>query len=56
MTSPDFVTGSDPGIPAGYDAGVFAFQKRMSKRFTLGGSYSLRLGNDNADCSTWIPR
>jgi hypothetical protein len=47
-----YVNGFGPWYSGRYDAGVFAFQKRMSKRFTLGGSYSYVSENDNADCST----
>jgi len=46
-----FVNGFGPWYSGKYDAGIFSFQKRMSRRFTLGGSYSLISENDNALCS-----
>jgi hypothetical protein len=46
-----FVNGFGPWYSGKYDAGILAFQKRMTHRFTLGGSYSYVSENDNALCS-----
>jgi TonB dependent receptor/Carboxypeptidase regulatory-like domain/TonB-dependent Receptor Plug Domain len=43
-----FVNGFGPWYSGKYDAGILSFQKRMSHRFTLGGSYSYVSENDNA--------
>jgi len=40
--------GFGPWYGGRYDAGVLSFQKRMSKRFTLGGSYAYVSENDDA--------
>ena len=47
-----FVNGFGPWYSGKYDAGIFAFEKRMRRRFTLGGSYSYVSENDNAICSS----
>jgi hypothetical protein len=46
-----YVNGFGPWYSGKYDAGIFAFEKRMSHRFTLGGSYAYVSENDNALCS-----
>jgi hypothetical protein len=46
-----FVNGFGPWYSGKYDAGIISFQKRMSHRFTLGGSYSYVSESDNALCS-----
>jgi hypothetical protein len=46
-----FVNGFGPWYSGKYDAGILSFQKRMSHRFTLGGSYAIVSENDNAGCS-----
>src|SRR5882724_5070634 len=40
--------GFGPWYSGRYDAGIFGFAKRLSKRFTLGGSYSYVSENDDA--------
>jgi hypothetical protein len=40
--------GFGPWYGGTYDGGVLSFQKRMSKRFTLGGSYAYVSENDDA--------
>ncbi|HKW35493.1 MAG TPA: TonB-dependent receptor [Candidatus Acidoferrum sp.] len=42
------VNGFGPWYGGTYDGGVFSFQKRMSRRFTLGGSYAYVSENDDA--------
>lgn len=42
------VNGFGPWYGGTYDAGVLSFQKRMSRRFTLGGSYTYASENDDA--------
>ena len=42
------VNGYGPWYGGTYDAGVLSFQKRMSKRFTIGGSYTYASENDDA--------
>lgn len=42
------VNGFGPWYAGTYNAGVLSFQKRMSRRFTLGGSYSFVSENDDA--------
>ena len=42
------VNGFGPWYSGKYDAGIFSFQKRMSRRFTLGGSYAYVSENDDA--------
>ena len=46
-----FVNGFGPWYSGKYDAGILSFQKRMSHRFTMGGSYTYVSENDNAACS-----
>jgi hypothetical protein len=43
-----FVNGFGPWYSGRYDAGIFSFEKRMSGRFTLGGSYAYVSENDDA--------
>ena len=43
-----FVNGFGPWYSGTYDAGVFSFEKRLSKRFALGGSYSYVSEHDDA--------
>jgi hypothetical protein len=43
-----FVNGFGPWYAGTYDAGILSFDKRMSKRFTIGGSYSFVSENDDA--------
>jgi hypothetical protein len=42
------VNGFGPWYGGTYDAGVLSFQKRMSRRFTIGGSYTYASENDDA--------
>lgn len=42
------VNGFGPWYGGTYDAGVVSFQKRMSQRFTIGGSYTYASENDDA--------
>src|SRR4029077_972723 len=42
------VNGFGPWYAGTYNAGVLSFQKRMSRRFTLGGSYTFVSENDDA--------
>jgi TonB dependent receptor/Carboxypeptidase regulatory-like domain/TonB-dependent Receptor Plug Domain len=46
-----YVNGFGPWYSGKYDAGIFAFSKRMSRHFTFGGSYTFASENDNALCS-----
>ncbi len=46
-----FVNGLGPWFSGLYDAGILSFEKRMSHRFTLGGSYTIANERDNAICS-----
>jgi len=43
-----FVNGFGPWYSGKYDGGILSFQKRMSGRFTLGGSYAYVSENDDA--------
>jgi hypothetical protein len=43
-----FVNGFGPWYAGTYDGGVFTFEKRLSKRYTFGGSYSYVSENDDA--------
>ena len=43
-----FVNGFGPWYAGTYDAGVFSFGKRLSKRFALGGSYAYVSEHDDA--------
>ena len=43
-----FVNGFGPWYSGTYDAGILAFEKRMSRRFTIGGSYAFVSENDDA--------
>lgn len=43
-----FVNGFGPWYSGKYDAGVLSFEKRMSRRFTLGGSYTYVSEHDDA--------
>lgn len=45
------VNGFGPWYAGTYDGGVLSFQKRMSRRFTLGGSYSYVSEGDDARSS-----
>ncbi len=49
---PGFVNGYGPWYSGNYDAGIFAFTKRMSNRFTLGGSYAYVSEHDDALCAS----
>ncbi len=42
------VNGFGPWYSGVYDAGILSFEKRMSRRFTLGGSYAYVSENDDA--------
>jgi hypothetical protein len=42
------VAGFGPWYAGTYNAGIFSFEKRMSKRFSLGGSYAYVSENDDA--------
>ncbi len=42
------VNGFGPWYSGRYDAGIFSFDKRLSHRFTLGGSYAYVSENDDA--------
>jgi hypothetical protein len=42
------VNGFGPWYSGRYDAGILSFEKRMSKRFTLGGSYGFVSEHDDA--------
>jgi hypothetical protein len=42
------VNGFGPWYAGTYDGGIFSFEKRFSKRYTLGGSYSYVSENDDA--------
>ena len=43
-----FVNGFGPWYAGTYDGGILSFEKRMRKRFTIGGSYSYVSENDDA--------
>jgi Carboxypeptidase regulatory-like domain/TonB dependent receptor/TonB-dependent Receptor Plug Domain len=43
-----FVNGFGPWYSGKYDAGILSFEKRMSRRFTLGGSYAYVSEHDDA--------
>jgi Carboxypeptidase regulatory-like domain/TonB dependent receptor/TonB-dependent Receptor Plug Domain len=43
-----FVNGYGPWYGGTYDAGIFSFEKRMSKRFSFGGNYAFVSENDDA--------
>lgn len=43
-----FVNGYGPWYAGTYDAGILSFEKRMSKRFSFGGSYAFVSENDDA--------
>jgi len=45
---PTSVNGFGPWYAGTYDAGILSFEKRLSKRFTLGGSYSYVSEHDDA--------
>jgi Carboxypeptidase regulatory-like domain/TonB-dependent Receptor Plug Domain/TonB dependent receptor len=45
---PTSVNGFGPWYAGTFDAGIVSFQKRLSKRFTLGGSYSYVSEHDDA--------
>jgi hypothetical protein len=47
-----YVNGFGPWYSGKYDAGIFSVEKRLSDRFTLGGSYSYVSEKDNALCSS----
>ncbi len=42
------VNGFGPWYAGTYDAGIFSFEKRMSKRYSIGGSYAYVSENDDA--------
>ena len=46
-----FVNGYGPWFSGLYDAGILSFEKRMSHRFAMGGSYTLANERDDAVCS-----
>ncbi|MEQ1354086.1 MAG: TonB-dependent receptor [Candidatus Acidiferrum sp.] len=46
-----FENGFGPWYSGTYNAGIFAFEKRMSQGFALGGSYTYASENDNALCA-----
>jgi TonB dependent receptor len=46
-----FVNGYGPWYSGTYDAGILSFQKRMTRRFMLGGSYAYVSEHDDALCS-----
>ena len=46
-----YVNGFGPWYSGLYDAGILSFEKRMSHRFAMGGSYTLANERDNALCS-----
>lgn len=48
-----FVNGFGPWYSGTYNAAVFSFEKRMSRRFTLGGSYTYASESDDAGCSNF---
>lgn len=48
-----FENGYGPWYEGVYDAGILAFDKRLSHRFTLGGSYTWAGENDDALCSNF---
>jgi hypothetical protein len=45
------VNGYGPWYKGQYDAAIFSFTKRLSHRFTFGGSYTFTHGVDDAFCS-----
>jgi len=45
------INGYGPWYSGLYNAGIFSFEKRMSHRFMLGGSYTYASENDDAICS-----
>lgn len=48
-----FVNGYGPWYSGRYNAGILSFEKRISQRFMIGGSYAYTSENDNADCSNF---
>jgi hypothetical protein len=50
--TPGFVNGYGPWYTGTYDAGIFALTKRLSHRFTIGGSYAYVSEHDDALCSS----
>ena len=44
----DFVNGYGPWYAGTYNAGILSFEKRMSRRFSVGGSYAFVSENDDA--------
>jgi hypothetical protein len=48
-----FENGYGPWYEGVYDAGILAFDKRLSHHFTLGGSYTWAGENDDALCSNF---
>jgi len=48
-----FENGYGPWYEGVYDAGILAFDKRLSHRFTIGGSYTWAGENDDALCSNF---
>jgi hypothetical protein len=46
-----FVNGYGPWYSGTYNAGIISFEKRLSQRFALGGSYAYVSENDDALCS-----
>jgi hypothetical protein len=51
-TSFGFVNGFGPWFSGTYDAAILSFDKRLSHRFTLGGSYAYVSEHDDALCSS----
>ncbi|HUI51126.1 MAG TPA: TonB-dependent receptor [Terriglobales bacterium] len=47
-----YVNGFGPWYSGLYDAGILSFEKRMSHRFAMGGSYTLSSERDDAMCSS----
>jgi len=48
-----YINGFGPWYEGTYNAGIISFEKRMSQRFTLGGSYNFASENDDALCSSF---
>ena len=50
-----YVNGFGPWYSGKYDSGILSFEKRISHRYTVGGSYQYTSENDDADCSNLSP-
>lgn len=48
-----YINGFGPWYSGTFNAGIISFEKRMSGRFTLGGSYNFASENDDAACSSF---